>query len=241
MKKNGIIYKVTSPSGKVYIGKTINSLRVRRNNHLSEAKRYRRNSKNRKFHNALLKYGDLLTWEVLEIASVGRLKEREIFYIEMFNSYENGYNSTLGGDGSGHIISDETRKKMSLSKKGCVPWNKGVCWSEEVKERMSFSQKRRYQNDLKNHPWHGRKHSEKTKEKMKEAWKYRSITKQQLENLKIGQKKCSTFVVECPNGNKEEIKGRKNLEKFMQDEKGSFSSLLKYGHSKGFRLLRRGY
>lgn len=34
-------------------------------------------------------------------------------------------------------VSDETRKKMSESRKGRIPWNKGIPWSDEVKSNIS--------------------------------------------------------------------------------------------------------
>lgn len=39
----------------------------------------------------------------------------------------------------GYTNSPETRKKMSESRKGKVPWNKGKKWSEEAKKKMSES------------------------------------------------------------------------------------------------------
>ena len=76
----------------------------------------------------------------------------EQYYIEVFDTlYPNGYNLTKGGDGC--VASDETRRKMSESKKGKPSPNKGVPMSEETKKKMSESQK-------------GKHHSEETKKKM---------------------------------------------------------------------------
>lgn len=42
------------------------------------------------------------------------------------NTPENGYNITSGGEGTyGYSFSNESRAKMSNSKKGKTPWNKG--------------------------------------------------------------------------------------------------------------------
>jgi hypothetical protein len=47
---------------------------------------------------AIHKYGkENFTIEELEICDVKDLDAREIFYINFYNSYKNGYNSTLGG------------------------------------------------------------------------------------------------------------------------------------------------
>ena len=46
------------------------------------------------------KYGQVV-FEVLEECSIDKLHEREIFYINQFNSFKNGFNKTNGGDGGG--------------------------------------------------------------------------------------------------------------------------------------------
>ena len=47
------------------------------------------------------KYGlENFTFEVLEECELGLLNDREEYYIELYNSYFHGYNSTFGGDGT---------------------------------------------------------------------------------------------------------------------------------------------
>ncbi len=43
----------------------------------------------------------------------------------------------------GHIVSEETRAKMSVSRSGKLSWNAGKPWSEEVRKKMSESAKHR--------------------------------------------------------------------------------------------------
>ena len=43
----------------------------------------------------------------------------------------------------GHPVSEETRKKISLKNKGRKAWNKGKTWSEEIKKRISKTNKRK--------------------------------------------------------------------------------------------------
>lgn len=59
------------------------------------------NSRGYKLYNAFRKYGiENFYVELLEgNIPVEKLNDREIFYIEEYDSYENGYNSTKGGDG----------------------------------------------------------------------------------------------------------------------------------------------
>ena len=37
--------------------------------------------------------------ELIEEISIDKLSEREMYWIEKYNSYHNGYNATKGGDG----------------------------------------------------------------------------------------------------------------------------------------------
>jgi hypothetical protein len=59
----------------------------------------------RKIHKAMNEYGiAACKYEVIEdgFASLGSLALAEISYIQQFDSYKNGLNSSLGGDGLGH-------------------------------------------------------------------------------------------------------------------------------------------
>ena len=93
-----LIYKATSPSGKSYIGLTSQSLSRRKYQHFGSAKRGAGSA----FQNCLRKYGDQVVWEVLEqgLVSFEQASEREIFYINQFQTYRTGkgYNCTRGGD-----------------------------------------------------------------------------------------------------------------------------------------------
>ncbi len=99
MKKiNGLVYKATSPSGKIYIGITITSLKERKRLHVKEA-----NSGSRlPFYAAIRKYGaDKILWEIIDTAtSWEELCELERKYIAEHDSKNNGYNMTLGGEGT---------------------------------------------------------------------------------------------------------------------------------------------
>jgi group I intron endonuclease len=69
------------------------------------------------------------------------LNEREIYYIKKENSFLDGYNSSIGGDGGGHWIytkTDEEIKKIANIKSEKL---KGRVFSEETKKKMSESGK----------------------------------------------------------------------------------------------------
>ena len=95
------IYKATSTTtGKVYIGQTTQTLQERINQHNSHAYGHQYNYH---FHNAIRKYGaEDFTYEIIEdnIKNAEILNEREKYWISYYNSYYDGYNSTMGGDGS---------------------------------------------------------------------------------------------------------------------------------------------
>lgn len=92
------IYKIENNiNHKVYIGKTehLNPLR-RWAEHKCDMRNPSRN--HRALYRAMNKYGvENFNFEILEKTDAP--EEREIYYIEFFNSYHYGYNETLGGDG----------------------------------------------------------------------------------------------------------------------------------------------
>ena len=62
---NGIIYKITSPSGKVYIGQTVKTLHKRKLRHTNTANNPNDKRYDTKIARAVRKYGNLLIWEIL--------------------------------------------------------------------------------------------------------------------------------------------------------------------------------
>ncbi len=102
---NGIVYKATSPSGKVYIGITITTLKERIRTHLRGVKKGFKIA----FHEAIRKY-DLknIKWEIIDTAKTwDELCKLETKYIKLYDSYNNGYNLTLGGEGTFGLKYDE--------------------------------------------------------------------------------------------------------------------------------------
>lgn len=94
--KEGIIYKATNvATGEVYIGATTISLHERINDHYNKA------TKNcgHKFQNAIREYGfESFIWEQIDTGiNTDELALKEKYYIQKFDSFNNGYNSDRGG------------------------------------------------------------------------------------------------------------------------------------------------
>jgi predicted DNA-binding protein YlxM (UPF0122 family) len=93
----GIIYIITNNiNSKVYIGQTIQTLENRWKAHCRN--KCSRNEMNMHIKRAILKYGKQnFSITELERCKVTELDEKEIYYIKLYNSYIEGYNSTKGG------------------------------------------------------------------------------------------------------------------------------------------------
>jgi len=172
--KIGVIYKYTSPSGKIYIGQTINepSRKSQHKNGTSKTNTY--------FGKAIRKYG----WENFKYETIIKFKptlEKEKLkkvldklekrYINLFKSNDRkfGYNLNDGGEGNiGYAHSEESKEKISNAIKSRLedPIQKEIIinnlrlgsltlqsHSNETKEKMSLKCKNKkcvsqYDSDL---------------------------------------------------------------------------------------------
>ena len=138
MNTTGFIYKITSPTGRIYIGKTI-SLTSRKSHY-----KHNRSEGQKIIYNSIKKHGwDQHKFEVIDKAPAEQLNELEIRYIKELNTFHynnpNGMNLTKGGEGTlgrkhskktidlmiakrtGTKRSEATKKLMSDLKKGKAP------------------------------------------------------------------------------------------------------------------------
>ena len=106
--RKGIIYvHINKINGKAYVGQTVQTLRNRWfKGHYSTCTH---------FYNAILKYGwDNFEHKVLECGlNKEELDDREKYWIEYFDSVNNGYNIRLGG--SNQALTEEHKKKIQES------------------------------------------------------------------------------------------------------------------------------
>lgn len=167
-----VVYKHTTPSGKVYIGITS----------MKPEKRWESGSgyrQNKHFYSAILKYG----WENIKHEIVctglnkwqaGKVEQSLIKYFDSTN-HNKGYNHSIGGEcGSlGVHPSAETRMKLSIVRKGKKPSAECIRKSieahkgkhKDMETRMKISKKLK-----------GRPLSAETRKKMSAARKGRKIS-----------------------------------------------------------------
>lgn len=89
------IYKITNLiNNKCYIGQSVDI-----NRRFSNHKSYKLKNSDYPLYQAFRKYGiENFSFEVIEECSIAALDEREIYWIDYFDSYYHGYNQTTGGN-----------------------------------------------------------------------------------------------------------------------------------------------
>ena len=114
MESQGIIYKISSPSGKVYVGQTIDSLEQRIKGHKSKS------TNCTLLKRAIDKYGDQMRYEIIEQVPHKQLDDREVFWIKELNSLApNGYNCSTGGNNKKvltQVLKDNIKKGLYTRK-----------------------------------------------------------------------------------------------------------------------------
>lgn len=95
----GFIYLITNKiNNKKYVGKTTATIEKRWLEHIADSKKEK--CEIRPLYRALRKYGiDNFFIKEIEKCDIKDLSKREQYWIQYYNTYENGYNATLGGDG----------------------------------------------------------------------------------------------------------------------------------------------
>jgi group I intron endonuclease len=146
MEKMLVVYRITfDGTDKCYIGIS-NNLEIRRKKHLQNAKIGVKG----KLYNAIRKYGNP-KFEILEVCETKEvLLEKESEYINKFDSFKNGLNSTLGGEGSFGSSREKTstwKQRQSQRMKGEKNPMFGISFSEERKQQHSQRMKDFYRDN----------------------------------------------------------------------------------------------
>lgn len=97
----GYLYLITNKiTGLQYVGKTYSSVEKRWKDHVKKSK----TEIDRPLYRAISKYGaDNFLIETIGEYEEGKLEDKEISLIAELNTYKNGYNATLGGDGRRYL------------------------------------------------------------------------------------------------------------------------------------------
>lgn len=171
----GYVYMITSPTGRIYVGSTIN-IEQRWNNY----KKY--NCKDQpKIYNSLIKYKvENHIFEIVWQGSVLEMYKYETLigwgfnvlepnnlnlalpkYGDIYNCVSKETKDKIAKANKGKVVSENTKNKIRFSKQNI---------SQTTKNKMSISAKNKIITDITKENMRiaqtGRKHSEKTKEKM---------------------------------------------------------------------------
>jgi group I intron endonuclease len=122
----GYIYKLTFGNGKVYIGQTVDFEK--------RLKEHKANFKNKR-KRSMLYHGwrkhDLISADILLVCNICDLNEFEIHLIAEYDSQDNGYNTTSGGDDN-PLNSPDGRKNYDAA---MARRNSNQVWRKEISER----------------------------------------------------------------------------------------------------------
>ena len=146
------IYKITNNiNGKAYIGQSKNIER-RWKQHIYHAINSNEDC-NSLLYKAIHKYGiENFKFEVITECSIDELDKLEIFYIEQYDTYYNGYNLTLGGSGNHNeinkekilgIISDLENTEMS-HREIAQKWDMSIGLVQGINTGRYYTQNREY-------------------------------------------------------------------------------------------------
>ena len=126
VEQTGSIYIIRNTiNDKVYIGQTTMTVMERFKNHLKPSTCKQRSTY--KLYNAMNKYGkENFYVETLESnIPVGELDNKEIYYIEQFDSLNNGYNTAMGGNARRIYKWDDINEIISRLEEGIKGEDRG--------------------------------------------------------------------------------------------------------------------
>jgi len=173
--RKGVVYEIRNKITNLpYIGVTFNEPEQRFSNHFYEAFG-QRTSECTHLNRSIRKHGRdafelILLYENVPVEYLGAM-ERVV--ISLYDSKNNGYNLTDGGEGiTGYKHTDEAKRKIGEASKGNT-YAAGTKWTAERRVLMhDILIKQRHTPEMKEHLRQvnlGKKHSEETKDKLRKV------------------------------------------------------------------------
>lgn len=192
------IYKITSPSNKIYVGQTKN-FKSRINNYKNGHCK-----KQVKLFNSIKKYGfEEHHYEILEenITSLILSNEREIYWIKFYDSNNSGLNCSKGGTGKVPLLKEEVKEKIRLATQ--KRWDSGEMKGMTGKKLSEDHKKAILLSNI------GSKRSSETIEKLKFAKANRTLEQNEnwlvSMNLRTGYKQTDETKLKIKLTRKEKI------------------------------------
>ena len=190
MKKICGIYKITSPSGRIYIGQSVD-IKKRFSYYKGVHCKYQK-----RLLNSIKKYGfDKHKFEVIKECLPQELNELEKYYIDIFKTFNSHNGLNLLNGGNDRIFSDETKNKISdtLKRKKV---NVGKVVSEYTREKMRQARLgKKHSPDViekmslakkgEKHNMFGSKKSDATKEKISAAHTGKKLSLKTRNKMKL--------------------------------------------------------
>lgn len=136
----GIYMIKNKVNNKIYIGQSFNIKERWAKGHIKPLEM--NNHINIHLQRSWNKYGkENFEFIIIEECIISELNKKEIFWIEFYDSFKNGYNRTLGGEGSrGLKFSEESKKLLSKNSYfNILKYWKGKHLSKETKQKLSIS------------------------------------------------------------------------------------------------------
>ena len=128
------IYKITNLiNGKIYIGLTTRTVEARWKEHCRKS--------SQEIDQAIYNYGkDNFIIEEIEECDDDLLDEREKYWIEYYDSFNNGYNNTCGGRDNNYVMTNKVQDVLRL-------WEQGLTVNKIVQEtKLNVETVRSYLN-----------------------------------------------------------------------------------------------
>lgn len=138
-----IIYRLTSPSGKHYVGKhRYDDPQIRFEQHIGSWQRWTRDGRPRREYQTKLYYAfdkyppNEWAIEIIEICDEGDLGDLEEAWIDYYDTVETGYNLTAGGGLLNLELSEGHKEKIGTARSEYYETEDGKIWLADLSRRM---------------------------------------------------------------------------------------------------------